>query len=344
MKTFCISGCAGFIGFNLARKLLERGDIVIGIDDFDNSLNPESEDVYYEDHWVRLRKYANFIPLKMDINHVSKSIIQYIFKKEDMGQDILPDKIQIDGVFHLAALARIQRAISEPEKATKSNVNGMLRMLELCRELKIPRLVFSSSSNVYGEQEGIHTEEKCPNPQNPYAYHKLIGEHFCEFYHKQYGINTVMLRYFNVTGPEQNPKGEYALLVPNFCLKALKGEDLPLYGNGSKTRAFVNVSDVVNANILAMETMNIDCFGEAFNICGEKSYSIQEITNKILALTNSKSKIKYLPDKPGETLQVVTNSKKAEELLGWKPQKNIDETLKECVDFFRRKYIEVENE
>jgi len=316
MKTFCISGCSGFIGYNLSQELLKQGYTVIGID-----INPTR---YQISHWNKLKENPNFIGIEKDICKITKF---------DIFEQALTQlkTITIDGIFHLAALARVQYSIENPIETTNTNIIGTINLLELCKEMKIKRFVFSSSSSIYGDQK-IFKEDVIPRPMSHYAAQKLSCEFFCKICYDLFGIETISLRYFNVVGPEQDVNGDYANLVPKFINKALNNEDLPIWGDGETKRDFTSVYDVVRANILAMNTNEQKCFGNVFNIGSGENYSVNEITQMILNLTESKSKPFHLPAVKGEPRNTLADITKAKKLLKWIPKDNLENVLKKQIE------------
>lgn len=302
-----VTGGAGFIGSNLVKSLLERGDEVVVVDDLSSG------------------KEEN-LPKNENLKFYKKSILDKDIEK-------LFDDVNV--VFHLAALPRVQFSIKYPERTHEVNVNGTLNLLNICRKKEIKRFVFSSSSSVYGDQDILPLKEDMnSNPMSPYALHKLIGEYYCKLYHKLYGLETVSLRYFNVYGPGQDPEGEYAVLIPKFIKLISNNESPTINGDGEQTRDFSFISDVVNANIKSALSTNEKIFGEAFNIGSGKNVSVNKVTNEILKLTNNNIKIKYGPSvvEPKDTLADIS---KAENLLGWKPNVNFEEGLKRTIEAFK---------
>ncbi len=302
-----VTGGAGFIGSNLAEELLKIGDEVIVIDDFSNGKEKN------------LAKHKN---LKV----VRKSILDEDIKENFNG---------IDVVYHLAALPRVQFSIVNPEETHEVNVNGTLKLLEICKEKNVKRFIFSSSSSVYGNQKKLPLREDMnPNPISPYALHKLVGEHYCRLYHLLYGIETLSLRYFNVYGPKQDPSGQYAILIPKFINNALSGKELVINGDGNQTRDFTFVNDVVKANILAGTSKNENIFGKTFNIGAGNNKSVNEVTKIIINLAGSKVKVVHGPNvvEPKNTLADISRSK---EFLNWQPEIEFEEGIKRTFEFFK---------
>lgn len=295
IKKYLVIGGAGFIGSNLVDELIRLNHQVVVLDNLSTSttknINPK----------------AKFI--KADIRN-PKQINPY-FKN-------------IDGVFLLAALARVQLSIDHPTKTNKNNVNGILNVLMASRENKVKRIVFSSSSSIYGgdfKKLPLNEERNKPNPLSPYALQKHIGEEYCRLFSMLYGIETVCLRYFNVYGPRMNRKGAYLTIIPVFLNQIAKNQPLTITGDGNQTRDFTHSSDVVKANILAMENKNIGkC--EVINIGGNKNYSINQIAKMF-----GNYEIKYIASRvePHDSLADVTLAK---QLLGWQPKVRLENEIK----------------
>jgi len=307
---YLVTGGAGFIGSGLVKKLLDQDHKVIIIDDFS------------------LGKEKNLAPLKNNENLI-------IYKKNicDDVSDIF-EKEKINAVFHFAALPRVQFSIQKPIATHNVNVNGTLNLLQTCKKLGIKRFVFSSSSSIYGDQDtSPQVETMTPNPMSPYALHKLIGEHYCKLFNLLYGLETICLRYFNVFGPGQDPEGDYACLIPKF-IKLINQDIQPtINGDGKQTRDFIFVDDVVEVNILAVNTDNQACFGQTFNIGAGKNYSVNEVTKGIINITNKKIEPTHGPAviEPKHTLADIT---KAKNLLGWSPKTSFEQGLERTCEYF----------
>lgn len=224
------------------------------------------------------------------------------------------------GIFHLAAIASIPYSIENPKETFDVNFTGTLNVLEAARINKIKRVVFSSSSAVYGVQKKFPAKETDPcNPQNPYAIQKSIGEKLCSMYSRLYDIETVCLRYFNVFGKGQSAEGAYAGVIPRFLLLKSKGEPLSIVGDGKQTRDFIHVTDVVNANIKSMFASK-SISGQVFNIGSGIEISVNQIA-KIFG-----GEKKYVPARM-EVKRSLSNCNKARSLLGWIPKVSFEKGL-----------------
>mgnify|MGYP001158447421 FL=1 len=299
---FLVTGGAGFIGSNIVDKLLQYGHDVACIDN-------ESADSNEKFYW---NNNAKNYPI--DINDYSA--IDWVFKHE-----------KPEVVFHTAAEARIQPTIHEPQKACLTNFVGTCNILQACRENNSKRLVYSSTSSAYGLKNKPPLKESMPKDcLTPYSVSKTAGEELCKVFYKIYGIETIILRYFNVYGKRQPVKGHYAPVIGLFERQKREGNPMTIVGDGEQTRDFTHIKDVVNANILSAFTSNKKSFGEVFNIGTGKSYSINEIT-KFFG-----GKTKRIEERHGEARHTLADNTKAKKMLGWQPTKDLKKYIKN-IDF-----------
>ncbi len=237
-----------------------------------------------------------------------------------------------DYVFHLAALISVPESLQKPIECLDINVKGLLNVLDAAKDNRVKKVVHSSSAAIYGDDPRLPKDISMkPKPQTPYGITKLDGEYYLQMYYEQYGLPTTSLRYFNVFGPRQDPKSQYAAAIPIFVYKALKNEPITIYGDGEQTRDFVYVKDVVSANILAATTE--DVVG-VFNVANEKAITINELANLIIKTTNSKSKIVYQPTRPGDIKHSLASIKETRELLKFNPSHDLDSSLKTTIKYF----------
>lgn len=284
-----ITGGAGFIGSNLCDYLYENNKITI----IDNLCT------------------GNIKNLPHNVNFIQKDIRK--LKTEDFDG--------VEFVFHCAALARVQPSIKDPVTYHDVNVNGTLNILECCRDAGIKRLIFSSSSSVYGNTDVFPTNENCQtNPISPYGLQKLIGEQYCKLYSHTYGLDTVCLRYFNVYGEKMPTDGAYRTAISIFMKQKLEGLPITVTNDGSQRRDFTYVKDVVMANVYAMNYK--DKFnGECINIGSGNNNSI----NEIAGVFNSNIEYTRCVTEP---LVTLADNSKAKLLLGWQPKQNVIEWIK----------------
>lgn len=295
-KTTClVTGGAGFIGSHLVDALIEKGDLVLVIDNLSTGK-------------------------KEYINPKAK------FFEVDLGdfKRIRPVFEGVDFVFHLAAVPRLVPSIQDPISAHQNNLTSTLNVLVASKEAKVKKLIYASSTSVYGNQKNLPLrEETRPNPLNPYALQKYAGELYCKIFAELYGFSTVSLRYFNVFGPRQSSEGDYACVIGIFLRQKKEGKPLTIVGDGNQRRDFSYVKDVVRATILAAEK-NVGG-GEVINVAAGNNYSVNELAEII-----GGPKIN-IPPRPGEIRESLADISKAKKLLGWEPKYNLETGLKEIM-------------
>ena len=291
-----VTGGAGFIGSNLVDYLIEQGHEVICVDNESAECNDK---FYWND------KACNIIGDITDYN-----FIKNCFK-------------EVDYVFHLAAESRLQPAIKNPIEAVYKNCVGTTTILQCAREAGVKRFVYSSTSSGYGFNPSPNVETQPDDCLNPYSASKIAAEKFCKMYSDLYGLETVVLRYFNVFGERSPRRGQYAPVIGIFDRQRLSGEALTIVGDGTQRRDFIYVGDVAKANLIAAEA-NLDkkYFGQVFNIGSGINYSVQEIAD---AISDNQT---YIPKRDGEMETTWSNIEKASEILGWKPEVDVLEWIK----------------
>ena len=293
-----VVGGAGFIGSNLVDTLVERGHDVVVVDNlstgYTRNLNPAA----------RLEQ----VDIRTDSDRLTAAL---------QGCEV---------VFHTAALARVPRAIEDPVGTHAVNVTGTLRVLKAAVDAGVRRVVYSSSSSVYGDQPTLPlTEDMPPTPLHPYAAQKLMGEIYARTVHRTYGLQTVCLRYFNVYGPRQVTEGAYRLVIGIFMDQRRQGEPLTIHGDGQQTRDFTWVGDVVRANVLAAASDSVGA-GEPINIGAGDEVSI----NRIAALIGGP--VVHTPPRGFDERYKRAGIARARELLGWQPQVGIDEGMRRLLE------------
>ena len=284
-----VTGAAGFIGSNLVEHLLDQGHSVVCVDN--ESANNEKF------HWSH--ENGMVINVKVDIT-------DYKGMKNIMSG--------VDYVFHLAAESRLQSAIMNPIEAVKKNCVGTTVMLQCAREAGVKRFVYSSTSSGYGNNPYPNVETQPDDCLNPYSASKIAGEKFCKMYTELYGLETVVLRYFNVFGRRSPAKGQYAPVIGIFQRQRDTGEPLTIVGDGAQRRDFVHVEDVARANYLAATMPLKGHAGEVFNVGSGSAYSIKEIADAI-----SDDQV-YIPKRDGEMETTLADITKIGEVIGWKPE------------------------
>lgn len=289
---YIVTGGAGFIGSHLVDKLIDLGHEVIVVD---NLMLGKKEFV---------NKKAVF--KKVDIRNYKK------LKKVFDGAE---------AVFHLAADPRLQVSIDDPISTHDINVTGTLNVLLAAKESKVKKVIFSSSCATYGDLPLPIKEENKQEPLSPYGLHKKIGEEYCRLFSLLYGLETVCLRYFNVFGPRKTADGSYPMVIPIFLKQRSDGQKMTVVGDGEQTRDYVYVSDVVMANIKAMESKIKN--GECINIGMGRQVSVNEIANLIGGETTN------VPERPGEMQAIQADNTKAKNLLGWEPTVKLEDGIRE---------------
>jgi UDP-glucose 4-epimerase len=238
-----------------------------------------------------------------------------------------------DYIFHMAALVSVPESMAKPAECVDINVHGLLNVLEAAAAAGVKKLVFASSAAIYGDNPSVpKLETMLPEPKSPYAITKLDGEFYLDLFNRERGLETAAIRFFNVFGPRQDPKGAYAAAVPIFIEKALKGEDITVHGDGEQTRDFIYVKDIVGALSFAAETPGVT---GVFNAGYGGQMTINDLANKIIASSGSRAKVLHGPERPGD---VKHSRSSAAKLLGagWQPKHSLDEALATTLDFFRK--------
>ena len=310
MDAYLVTGGAGFIGSHLAQELVRRGYRVRVLDSF---LTGKREN---------LERFRDKIELlEGDIRNLD------ICRRAVKGMDF---------VLHQAALPSVQSSIQDPFSTNAINVGGTLNVLWAAARAKVKKLVFDSSTSVYGDDPHLpKREDMVGNPLSPYALSKWIGEKYCQIFARIYDLPTVCLRYFNVFGPRQDPLSQYAAVIPLFIIKILNGEPPVIYGDGEQTRDFVYVSNVVEANILATAAKNGP--GEVFNIACAESTTINALVQQINAALATDIKAVYREARPGDIRYSLADLSKARQMLKYQPAEDFSEGLKKTIAWYRER-------
>jgi UDP-glucose 4-epimerase len=306
MSKYVITGGAGFIGSHIAEYLSKEGNLVTILDS------------------LRTGFEHNLTGLDVDFVHGD-------IRDENLVNEVISGA---DAVFHLAALVSVPESLLKIRECVEINTIGTINILEAAKNNPGCKVVLSTSAANYGNNPILpKVETMSPEPMTPYAITKLDGEYYLKMYLDQYDVPTASLRYFNVFGPRQNPESAYAAAVPIFISKALQDEPITIYGDGLQTRDFIYVKDVVRANILASQAGN-----ETYNVALGHSTSVLELAEKIIKITNSKSQIKFLEERPGDIKHSRANPEKFNQ-LGFQPQYSIDQALEETIQFYHQQLI-----
>lgn len=296
-----VTGGAGFIGSHLVDRLIEQGHKVIVIDNLSTgkkeNLNPEADF-----HQLDICDFEKIKPLFQNVDYV----------------------------FHLAAIPRVPISVEKPIFTSKANILGTISVFKAASESKVKRVIFASSSSVYGNQKELPLRENMiPNPISPYALQKLVGEQFAKLFTQLYKIPIISLRYFNVYGPRIDPDSEYSLVIGKFLKQKSQGKPLTIFGDGEQTRGFCYIDDVIEANIKAMRSERLKG-GEVINIGSEKSHSINYLSELI------GGEIKYLPPRIGDVRHTQADITLAKNLLDWQPKAPFEQGIKKTREWFTR--------
>ena len=259
------------------------------------------------------------------------------FQKGDIRSlnDVKKAADGVDYIFHVAANRAVLRSVDDPLETNDVNVNGLLNVLIAARDAKAKRVVFSSSSSVYGETKKFPLKEiEKPMPESPYAAQKVMGEYYCRLFSRLYGLETVSLRYFNVFGPRQNPESKYSAVIPIFIDDLLKGRTPEIHWDGKQSRDFSYVDNVVYGNLCAMTAKEIPS-GEIFNIACHEEFSVLDIFNELKKiLKKPEAEAKFLPKRAGDVRRTFADITKAKRYLKFKVQTRFKEGLRKTVAWF----------
>jgi UDP-glucose 4-epimerase len=309
LARYLVTGVAGFIGRSIAAALLKRGETVRGIDNFITG------------------KRANLAGLEA---------MEFI--EGDLADPAACAKAcaGVEIAFHEAALASVPRSVADPVGTNVACVDATLNLLVAARAAGVRRVVYAGSSSAYGESptQPKH-EQMLPNPISPYAVAKLAGEHYMRVFARVYGLETVVLRYFNVFGPYQDPTSHYSGVLAIFCRKMLAGEQPTIYGDGEQSRDFTYIDNVVHANLLAAAVPAEKVAGQMMNTATGTRITLNETFEILCELTGYKGKPAYAEGRAGDIRDSLADISLAEDLLGYKPIVDFREGLRRTVEWYR---------
>jgi UDP-glucose 4-epimerase len=312
-RIYVVTGGAGFIGSHLVERLLaEEADAAVRV--FDNFESGSRANLAFAPKYgARLEVVEGDVRDLRAIERVSE------------GASV---------IFHQAAMRSVPRSVADPLGANDNNVTGTLHVLEAARRARVRRVVYASSSSVYGDNPQLpKREDQRPSPVSPYAVSKAAGEQYAAVWTRLYGVETVGLRYFNVFGPRQDPASEYAAVIPRFIQWALRGAPLQVHGDGTQSRDFTYIDNVVDANRLAAQAP--EASGEVFNVgCGGR-VSLLDIVSRLERLLGRSLERRHTPSRAGDVPHTLADVDKAKRLMGYTPRVDFDEGLRRTVDFFR---------
>ena len=312
-----VTGGAGFIGSNLCETLLEKGNKVVCLDNFstgkrDNIKNFEDDN--------------NFTLIEGDIRNI---------------EDCLKATNDVEYVLHQAALGSVPRSIKDPITSNEVNVSGFLNMLIAARDNRVKRFVFAASSSTYGDSESMpKVEDVIGKPLSPYAITKYVNELYADIFSKTYGLETIGLRYFNVFGRKQDPNGAYAAVIPKFVSQFMNGESPVINGDGTYSRDFTYIDNVIQANLLGLVTTNEKAINTIYNVAYGDRNTLNDLVRYLKEYLSefdpliSTIQVTYGPNRAGDIPHSHASVDKAKKLLGYNPQFNLQKGLKEAVKWY----------
>lgn len=316
-KTVLVTGAAGFIGSNLVEELLAKGYVVRGLDNFATGHKKNLE---------AFLNNENFIFTEGDIRSL------------ETCQNAC---VNVDFILHQAALGSVPRSINDPLTSNEVNVSGFLNILTAAKDQGVQRFVYAASSSTYGDSTALpKIEDNIGKPLSPYAVTKLVNEVYADVFHKVYGLDSIGLRYFNVFGRRQDPNGAYAAVIPKFVMQFMKHESPTINGDGTYSRDFTYIDNVIQMNLRAIETENKEALNQVYNTAVGDRISILEMAEILRSLLSkydpeiAKVKILHGPNRKGDVPHSLASIKKAEEKLDYKPSHVFKEGLTEAVEWY----------
>ncbi len=308
MRTFLVTGGAGFIGSHIAEALVRRGDKVRVLDNLSTGY------------------LANLDAIGDQVEFIEGDLVD--------GPLVAEAVEGVDCIFHQAALASVPRSVKAPLDTNAACVTGTVTLLDAARRAGVRRVVYASSSSVYGDQPtSPKRETDVPAPISPYGAAKLAAEYYCRSFTATYGFETVSIRYFNVFGPRQDPNSQYSAVIPLFITAMLSGRQPVVYGDGGQSRDFTFVANVVHANLLAADAPK--AAGCAMNAATGGSISLLELIAALNEALGTDVQSLFDPPRPGDIRDSKADVSLARELLGYEPQVDFREGLKRSIDYYR---------
>ena len=326
-KTWLVTGVAGFIGSNLLEKLLILNQKVVGLDNFETGYQHNIDEALQDANKVVGKNIkSNFKFINGDIRNLDNC------KNACFG---------VDYVLHQAALGSVPRSIEDPINTNRTNIDGFLNILVASKEANVKRLVYASSSSVYGSHPDLpKVEEKIGTPLSPYAVTKSVNEIYANVFAQNYGFKAIGLRYFNIFGKRQDPNGSYAAVIPKWVAAILKKEDVFINGDGETSRDFCYIENTIQLNLLAATSCKNDNYNQVYNVALNHRTSLNKLYMMIEdRLLQRKEELKkkepiYRDFRPGDIRHSQANINKAQALLGYYPDYSISEGLDEAMDWY----------
>src|SRR6267378_170627 len=312
MAVYVVTGGGGFIGSHIVQELLRRNETVKVIDNFSTG------------------KRENVEPFEDDIEVIEADVAD----AKNLAQFLK----RTDYVIHQAAIPSVPKSIIDPVKSHQANVDATLQLLVACREAGVKRVVYASSSSLYGDSPTLPKHEgMMPNPLSPYGAQKLFGEMYCQVFSKAYGLETVSLRYFNVFGPRQDAASQYSGVLALFIPAVLQGRRPTIYGDGLQSRDFTYVKNVVEANLLACKVPGVG--GQVFNVaCGDR-ITVNSMLQQINKITGKDITPIYADLRPGDIKHSHADIARAREHLGYQPKVTFEEGLQSTIEWYRNNLL-----
>ncbi|MFY9610931.1 MAG: SDR family oxidoreductase [Blastocatellia bacterium] len=309
-RTYLVTGGAGFIGSHIVERLARAGHRVRVLDNLFSG------------------KEANLETIEGDVELIRADI-------RDV-QAVADATRGVEVIFHQAALGSVPRSVADPVTTHAVNLTGTVNLLVAARDANVRRVVYASSSSVYGETAALPKhEELTPQPLSPYALSKLAAEHYISVFHRVYGLEAVSLRYFNIFGPRQDPESEYAAVVPRFVTALLEGKRPVIYGDGLQSRDFTYVENVVDANLLAAEAEG--AAGEAFNVACGGRYSLLDLLGRLKGIIGRGIEPLHEAARTGDVRNSQASLEKAQKGLGYQASIDFEEGLRRTVEWYRER-------
>jgi nucleoside-diphosphate-sugar epimerase len=313
LPQYLVTGAAGFIGRSIAAALLARGHSVRGIDNFIAG------------------KRANLAGLV-----TGPGAMEFLEGDLRNPADCARACAGVEIVFHEAALASVPRSVAAPAETNDNCVNATVNLLVAARDAQVRRVIYAGSSSVYGDAPALPKHEAMlPDPISPYAVAKLAGEHYLRAFTRVYGLETVVLRYFNVFGPYQDPSSQYSGVLAIFCRRMLAGQQPTIYGDGEQSRDFTFIENVVHGNLLAAAAPAEKVSGQMMNLATGTRITLNETFAILRELTGYQGEPQYAPARAGDIRDSLADIRRAEELLGYRPQVDFREGLRRTVEWYR---------
>ncbi|MCB0355977.1 MAG: SDR family oxidoreductase [Bdellovibrionales bacterium] len=322
-KKWLVTGAAGFIGSNLVKKLIELGQSVVGLDNFATGLR---SNIQFLNKLADENSTASFHFIEGDICNV---------------QDCFKAVKSVDYILHQAALGSVPRSIKDPISSHQANVTGFINMIWAAKEVGIPRVVYASSSSIYGDNPNLpKVEHSIGKPLSPYAATKLMNEIYADVFAKSYNIETIGLRYFNVFGPHQQPDGPYAAVIPKWLGLMLDKKPITIFGDGETSRDFCFVDNVVQMNLRCATTQNSSAVNQEYNVAYHQQTSLNQLYFMIKEMLEAQEQTLKIQDplyedfRPGDVRHSLADISKAQKLVDYEPTDDIESGLRKSIKWY----------